>query len=222
MRLGFMEPAGCRAGTEAAPVVGRSLLVGVLGCVCSLFGVGIGQFLFHLTEIEPLRIFGWALTGLLIGASVGALDLILRLARGQSVLGQVRKMVNGLLGGFLGGLLGGSLSSGVSFLLSRVFHKKPEDLLSSSAWGFVVLGTCIGLFIGLAQVILKEGWLRVEEGFRSGREILLTKEEVLIGRAESCDIGLFGDTSVERTHARILHRDNRYLLVDEETPAGTF
>ncbi len=220
--LGFVDALWNRSGHQAAPVVGRSLLVGFLGCVCSLFGVGIGQILFHLTEIEPLRIFGWALTGLLIGASVGALDLSLRLALGQSVLGQVRKMVNGLLGGFLGGLLGGSLSAGVSLLLSRAFRKEPEDLLSSSAWGFVVLGTCIGLFIGLAQVILKEGWLRVEAGFRAGREILLTKEEVLIGRAEVCDLGLFGDSSVERTHARIVHRDNRYLLVDEGTPAGTF
>jgi hypothetical protein len=220
--LGFIDALWNRSGHQAAPVVGRSLLVGVLGCVCSLFGVGIGQFLFHLTEIEPMRIFGWALTGLLIGASVGALDLIHRLARGQSALGQVRKMVNGLLGGFLGGLLGGSLSVGVSVLLSRILHKEPEKLLSSSAWGFVVLGTCIGLFIGLAQVILKDGWLRVEAGFRAGREILLTKGEVLIGRAEVCDIGLFGDTSVARTHARILHQNNRYLLIDEGTPAGTF
>ena len=28
----------------------------------------------------------------------------------------------------------------------------------------------------------------------------------MIGRAESCDIGLFGDSTVERTHARILRR----------------
>jgi hypothetical protein len=222
MALGFVDALWNRSGHQAAPVVGRSLLVGVLGCVCSLFGVGIGQYLFHLTEIEPLRICGWALTGLLIGASVGALDLILHLTRGQSASGQLRKMCNGLLGGFLGGLLGGSLSAGVSLLLSRIFHKEPDDLLSSSAWGFVVLGTCIGLFIGLAQVILKEGWLRVEAGFRAGREILLTKEEVLIGRAEACDIGLFGDTSIERTHARIVHKNHRYLLVDAGTPAGTF
>jgi pSer/pThr/pTyr-binding forkhead associated (FHA) protein len=74
----------------------------------------------------------------------------------------------------------------------------------------------------LAQVILKEGWLRVEAGFRVGREILLTKEEVLIGRAEVCDIGLFGDSSIERTHARILRQNNRYILVDEGSTAGTF
>jgi hypothetical protein len=220
--LGFVDALWNRSGHQAAPVVGRSLLVGLLGCVCSLFGVGIGQMLYHFTELEPLRIFGWALTGLLIGASIAVLDLILRLVRSQSAAGQFRKMSNGLLGGFLGGLLGGLLSAGVSLLLSRVFHKEPDELLSSSAWGFVVLGTCIGLFVGLAQVILKEGWLRVEAGFRAGREILLTKEEVLIGRAEVCDIGLFGDSNIERAHARIFRQNNRYILVDEGTPAGTF
>ena len=40
-------------------------------------------------------------------------------------------------------------------------------------------------------------------GFRPGRQILLTRPETTIGRAESCDIGLFGDPAVERLHARI-------------------
>src|ERR1700736_1924388 len=43
--LGFIDALWNRSGHQAAPVVGRSLLVGILGCVCSLFGVGIGQFL---------------------------------------------------------------------------------------------------------------------------------------------------------------------------------
>ena len=32
----------------------------------------------------------------------------------------------------------------------------------------------------------------------AGREIMLTKDETTIGRAESCDIGLFGDNAIER------------------------
>ena len=72
-----------------------------------------------------------------------------------------------------------------------------------SAAGFVALGLCIGLLIGAAQVILKEAWVKVEEGFRPGRELIVSKGEIVIGRAESCDVGLFGDNAVERTHARI-------------------
>jgi pSer/pThr/pTyr-binding forkhead associated (FHA) protein len=81
---------------------------------------------------------------------------------------------------------------------------------------------CIGLFIGLAQVILKEAWVRVEKGFRPGRELILTRPETTIGRAEGCDIGLFGDPEVEKTHLRIVRRGGEYLAVDAGTPGGTF
>jgi pSer/pThr/pTyr-binding forkhead associated (FHA) protein len=69
---------------------------------------------------------------------------------------------------------------------------------------------------------LKEAWLRVEEGVRAGRELMLTKEETTIGRAEASDLGLFGDNSIEKTHARILLQNNRYVVADAGTPAGTF
>ena len=88
--------------------------------------------------------------------------------------------------------------------------------------GLVILGMCIGLLIGLAQVVLKEAWLKVEAGFRAGREVMLTKDETTIGRAESCDIGLFGDNTVERLHARIERKNNQYVLADVETAGGTF
>ena len=88
--------------------------------------------------------------------------------------------------------------------------------------GMVILGVCIGLLIGLAQVVLKEAWLKVESGFRAGREVMLTKDETTIGRAESCDLGLFGDNTVERLHARIERKDNQYVLADVETAGGTF
>jgi len=51
---------------------------------------------------------------------------------------------------------------------------------------------------------------------------LLSKDETTIGRAEGCDLGLFGDNAIERLHARILLKNNRYLLADADTPGGTF
>ena len=71
-------------------------------------------------------------------------------------------------------------------------------------------------------MVLKEAWLKVEAGFRAGREMMLTKEETTIGRAESCDLGLFGDNAIERLHARIVLKNNQYVLADVETPGGTF
>jgi pSer/pThr/pTyr-binding forkhead associated (FHA) protein len=95
-------------------------------------------------------------------------------------------------------------------------------LWSPAAWGFVALGVCIGLLIGLAQVILKEAWLRVEQGFRVGRELILSRPETTIGRAEACDLGLFGDPNVGRFHARILRERGRHILEDMGSPLGTF
>jgi pSer/pThr/pTyr-binding forkhead associated (FHA) protein len=103
-----------------------------------------------------------------------------------------------------------------------LFRGTTQVFWSPSAWGFVALGLCIGLLIGLAQVLLTQSWLRVEAGFRSGRELILSKAELTIGRAESCDIGLFGDPGVEKLHARLIRRGNAYFVQDAGTPAGTF
>src|SRR5437764_1009636 len=100
-----------------------------------------------------------------------------------------RALVQGL---YLGLLVALSLG-----LLGRLFRKPADELLSSSATGFIALGLCIGLFVGLTQVVLKEAWIRVESGFRPGREMILCQPETTIGRAESCDIGLFGDPEIE-------------------------
>ena len=128
-----------------------------------------------------------------------------------------------MLGGGIGGLLGGVLSLALRGLWKALYAEKPQNLLwSPSAIGFVVLGACIGLMIALAQVFLREAWIRVEAGFRAGREMLLSKSETLIGRAEGCDIGLFGDPGVEPRHARILLQQGRYLLVDAGSNGGTY
>jgi hypothetical protein len=133
------------------------------------------------------------------------------------------KLWKGALGGGIGGLLGGVLFLVLKGFWEGVFRDRSGvPLWSPSATGFVALGACIGLAIGLAQVILMEAWVRVESGFRAGRELMLSKAEVTIGRAESCDIGLFGDPGVEKLHARILLREKRYYLADAGTPGGTF
>jgi hypothetical protein len=130
----------------------------------------------------------------------------------------------GLSGGAVGGLLGSLLYLLLYGAFGTLFGDKVDldKMWTPGAAGFVALGLCIGLLIGAAQVILKEAWVKVEAGSRPGRELIVSKGEIVIGRAESCDIGLFGDNSVERTHARILRRGDRYLLVDADTLGGTF
>src|SRR5438874_1507735 len=88
----------------------------------------------------------------------------------------------------------------IAGILGLLFELPKSEWLPRTALavGLAILGLCIGLLIGLAQVILKEAWLRVESGFRPGRELILSKTDTTLGRAESCDIGLFGDPEVER------------------------
>jgi hypothetical protein len=190
----------------------RVLVCLVVGLAGGLLGGFVGQ---ALKEKMNFPIFiGWIITGVCIGASLGVYDLLRALSAQEGLRVPLKKVLNGVYGGLVGGFLGGLLFG----LITPNEHIPRTDL----ALGLVILGLCIGLFIGLAQVILKEAWIKVAAGFRAGRELMLSREETTIGRAESCDLGLFGDSSVERLHARILLEDNRYLLADADTPGGTY
>lgn len=184
----------------------------------ALYGALVGKFL-----IAPVVLMlSWITTGLLIGVGVGVYDLLARMIYEEESRGAVRKLIHSVLGGTVGGILGGVLYLLMLLVWNFLFGEQAETFWSPSAWGFVVLGMCIGLLIGVAQVILKEAWIRVESGFRSGRELILSKNVLTIGRAESCDIGLFGDSTVEKLHARLIQRGSAYFIEDAGTPAGTF
>jgi hypothetical protein len=222
LALGIVDAVMTLSGAQPTQVFVRGLFVAAVGAVAGLLGAGIGHYLVKWTEKDLFMILGWTLTGLLIGASVGLYDFIQRMRAGDRSGGGKRKLLNGFMGGTLGGLLGGLLFWLAGLVLGKLFGKSPDELRSTGAMGFVAIGACIGLFIGLAQVFLKEAWLKVESGRRAGRELILSKDETTIGRAESCDLGLFGDNAIEKLHARILLKNNRYLLADEDTPGGTY
>jgi MFS family permease len=185
-------------------------------------GGAIGQAFYGFFQYSAFLVVGWTFTGLMIGAAPGMYDLLERLLRKENRAGAVRKLIHGLIGGFVGGFLGGLIFLALQYLGALVFREVVTDPWTPVAAGFIALGLCIGLLIGTAQVVLKEAWLKIESGRRAGRELILSKPAITIGRAESCDIGLFGDPTVERTHARILLQNNRYLVADENTPGGTY
>ncbi len=198
--------------------VGVAVLV---GCVGGLLGGIVGQVMFSLLGAVGY-VLGWTLTGALVGTSVGVFELLSGVIRQQDIKGAQKKLIKGLIGGTVGGVLGGILAYVLRGALTGVLKADSEMLWSPTGWGFVALGMCIGLLVGLAQVILKEAWIRVEKGRRAGRELILNKEKTTIGRAEACDIGLFGDNQVEKLHAAILLAGNRYYLEDAATPGGTY
>jgi hypothetical protein len=198
---------------QAGAILGRVATALLLGGLAGLFGGLLGEALYSHHPLGTFLVLGYTLVGLLIGASIGVFDLLAGLAGNQETRGALRKVRNGLLGGALGGALGGTVCLLVRAGWARLFEDRPPDLLwSPSAAGFAALGACIGLMIALAQVILKEAWLEVVEGFRPGRAILLSRPQITIGRAETADVGLFGDPGVGLLHATIALQGDDCIL----------
>jgi hypothetical protein len=221
--LGLLDALWVYSLRRVFAVFSRVLLAVIIGSAGGLLGGIVGQLLVNQWNKNYLLVAGWILTGLLIGVSLGVFDLLSALARNQETRGPMRKTLNGLIGGAFGGILGGVIYVLTDDKLKAFFESKPYDALwTPSSWGFVILGMCIGLLIGLAQVILKEAWLKVEAGFRPGREQILSKQVITIGRAERCDIGLFGDAQVEKVHCKIVRKGDDYILTDEGTASGTY
>jgi len=225
--LGLVDAAwnlGLRRWGQVFLRVGVGALVGAVG---GLGGGMLGQALVDATGNSTLKniyvVLGWTLTGLLVGLSIAAFEILIGLVKQQGLSGVWKKLIKCLIGGTVGGILGGVILIFLRLAWIHVFSgKAPTWLWSPSATGFVALGMCIGLLVGLAQVILKEAWIKVEAGFRPGREMILSKEQTTVGRAESCDIGLFGDNGIEKLHASIIQAGNRYYLEDSNTPGGTY
>jgi hypothetical protein len=156
---------------------------------------------------------GWPLLGLLVGAGSGAFDLAASALLGKDARGGLRKAANGLLGGFVGGLLGAAAFLGLKAVWAdEAFDPREDPRWMPGVTEFAALGACIGLVIGLCQVLFKGAWLRVESGFGVGQQMILSKPETTIGRAPSCDLGLPADTSLQKVHARIVRRGADYLL----------
>jgi hypothetical protein len=201
----------------------RASIAIVVGAGGGWIGGVLGQVLHDHFHRSAFLVLGWSLTGLLIGAAPAASDVLAAWSRGLDASGAWRKVLNGLLGGTIGGVLGSAVLIALNSIGSKLFSGRPElERWTPSATGFVALGACIGLSVGLAQVIFKEAWVRVESGFRSGRQLILSRPETTIGRAESCDLGLFGDASIDRVHARILRLGGAFVLVNDSSSSGTF
>jgi FHA domain len=221
--LGLVDALWVVPWGRVGEILLRVIVAVVIGGLGGLVGGIAGQFLYGLTGHIALLTVAWLVVGVLCGASVGSYEMLASIVSQRDRKGARAKFLKCLLGGTVGGVIGS-----VFFLVFRqsligVFSGKQEGaLFSPRAIGFVAVGACIGLLVGLAQVILKEAWVRVEEGFRAGREMILNKEKTSVGRAEGSDIALFGDASVEKRHAVIVQDNGRYFVEDNGTPGGTY
>jgi hypothetical protein len=215
-------------GAQLGKVLGRVFAAVIIGAFSGLFGGFIGSSLYFVVRkmfpgsvlSDVFFIVGWIIIGFLTGFSISVVQVVGSLLTQKDFSGSFRKLRNCVIGGTVGGILGGLMAFTIRVLAAKVTGR--DDLFSPTAIGFVAIGACIGLLVGLAQIILKEAWIKVEAGFRPGREMLLAKEKTTIGRAEGSDIALFGDSGVEKAHANIVLEGGRYFLEDLQTPGGSY
>lgn len=164
----------------------RAMFGAMVGAGCGALGGLDGQFVF--TVFSPLSVViarsaGWALMGAGAGLCPGA--------AGQSLKRAELGAFGGLVGGFCGGLL--------FDVLAMVTHT--SDL--GRAVGLVLVGAMIGIMVGLIEEVAKEHWVTVLTGAKEGQSYPITKPRTSLGRDETIDIPLFGDSTVEKLHAWI-------------------
>ncbi len=190
----------------------------VYGTLSHLLGNPIGAGanpspLGFITDLVP-RTLGWMFFGTGIGAAAGA------------VTGSARRWWHSTIGGAIGGALGGIAFEIFTLIFAPLYlavsgGERVEVGAPGRAVGFPVLGASIGFFIALVQEALKAAWVRVILGRNEGREYPVDKPVCIIGRDEYADIPLFGDVNIVPQHARIIKQQNRHLIEDLGSPAGT-
>ena len=168
---------------------------GLIGAIGGAAGLIVAELAFDVMPGFFGRILGWAVLGIAVGLGVGW------------ATGSNARRRNGALGGIVGGALGGLFYQSLTVTFPQAFGR---------AIAIIVLGALIGFFIGLVSELLKRGWLMVvrsqSRNAREGREYPLAKQVTIIGRAEECDVGLFGDQSVLGHHAIIRLEGKNYSI----------
>jgi hypothetical protein len=202
--LGLNVVAGM-ANAEWKQLLRRALVGSAGGFLGGAIGGAVGNLLFPDAK-GFVRAIAWSITGLGIGVVEGTYE------RSTS------KIRNGLIGGGIGGFLGGMLFDPVQRLIAT------DSGMSSRAIGFVILAICIGTLVGLVQVVLKEAWLTVLDGYRAGRQLILSQPITALGRADHLALPFLGpmNKDVEAEHVKITRRaDGFYVVEDNHSRLGT-
>lgn len=136
------------------------------------------------------------------------------------------------LQGLVGGAIGGAIAGGLFDIVGGIFGS--IQLLSqgisagkvgevggmSRALSGVLMGGAIALMIGIVEALSKSAWLRLELGRNEGKEWVLDKPVMFLGRHERADVPLFGDPNVTPQHARIEKQGMNYFVFDMGSPIG--
>ncbi len=210
-------------------------LGGLLGCI----GAGFG---YHLGDSLVRMVFGQSLDAIMVAVASGRSNsALLILARtlaltplGTFIGGAIgvgtldkRRIVHGLIGGTIGGAMGGLLFdtigsiAAIPSLAAQGVQQGEVGQIPRAAYS-LVMGALIGLFIGLAEQIARQAWVRQALGKNEGREWPIFAARNMIGRNELAQIPIFGDPAVAAVHAFIDRQGHDYWLADAGSGTPTF
>jgi len=214
----------------------------------AVFGAVMGFFIggsLGFTEAiwRKQRVFGFTVSGSLIGLLGGACALVIgeriyqMFVPGQGMISlfHALKEVGGRSIGWsaVGAVVGASQG-----LLTRSKWRAKRGAVGGAIGGFIggmlfdflvfifytdavsrmvaltAIGGLVGFSTSLVEELTKKAWLKVLSGSKEGREYIVDKDEFYIGRDELCDLGLFGDKSVLPKHALIIRKNNTYEIRD--------
>lgn len=162
-----------------ALVVLPSLLIGALSGGIAQFFYGLGINLDIPQRL--IRAVGWAIMGAGVGLLLGLAD--------RSAAKALRGALGGAVGGFLGGLLFDSFTAlrfgaGDTGTVARLV-------------GLTILGAAIGFMLRLTQEFFKTAWLLgTTTGKYEGKQYILAKPVVTVGRSDANDISFYHDEQV--------------------------
>jgi hypothetical protein len=210
MLVGALVGGGVGAGINVVAGISNTQWKRVLmrifcGLLVGAVGGGVGILLGNLIHSAGLpRALGFMVLGLGVGIVDGLYEL------------SPSKIRNGLIGGLVGGLVGGFLFDPLTTLLAS------SSGISSRATAFVILGMCIGALIGLTQVVLRQAWLTVLDGYRPGRQLILSQAVTALGRGDHLPLPFIGlsNAELESEHLRIVRGSDGYTLEDNQSRLG--
>lgn len=191
----------------------KAIRYAVIGALISLvlgFGSGyLAQYMYaEMLGDDPadftaalVRGCGWAVMGLGIGISVGLIKP------------EKKRILFCTLGGLAGAFIGG-------FLFNYVCDIIPDDIIARGV-AVVIMGSLIGVGVGLLEQFAKAAWLKVIRGEFEGKEYLVFDGVTSIGNNGKNTIVLFKDKLVGPHHCDITLEGSKYVLTDCGTPMGT-
>ena len=182
------------------------------------FGLALGFLGGFIGEsLVPGKITTWALVGLSCGAALGLTDVAGSRAEPPKLLQRIpHKVRRGTLFGLAGGIVGGLLFSLLFGDVNLATARRELTALVSRLAGFGLLGFFIGLAIKAGEELRKEAWLLgTVKGPYEGKQYILSKSAVSIGKSGNNDINLHRELDIDETAGRFLQEQGEWFFQPE-------